>query len=92
MLSCKLVTGLTWTLLVNAYLPPSTLHHMRDLEEDLKRFKDPIFLGYLNMDLDESPRIQLVADLLVEYGIIDLVRHFCQRCRFRNLKTWSQVQ
>ena len=65
---------------------------MRDLEEDLKRFKDPIFLGYLNMDLDESPRIQIVAGLLAEYGIIDLVRHFRPRLRFRNLKTWSKVQ
>ena len=31
-------------------------------------------------------------DLLVEYGLIDLVYHFLQRSRFLNLKTWSQVR
>ena len=33
-----------------------------------------------------------MADLLVEYGLIDLVRHFRERRSFRNLKTWSQFQ
>ena len=31
-------------------------------------------------------------DLLAEYGIIDLVCHFRQRRRFRNLKNWYQVR
>ena len=45
------------------------------------------------MDLDKSrsPRIQQVADLLLEYSLIDLFRHFRQHHRFRNLKTWFQV-
>ena len=38
------------------------------------------------------PWIQLLVDLLVGYGLIDLVRHFRQRRRFRNLNTWSQVR
>ena len=70
------------------------IEHLPDLEEALKCFKEPIVLGDLNVDLDEarSPRSQRVADLLAEYGLIDLIRHFRQRRRFRNLKTWSQVR
>ena len=94
MVSYKLVSGLTWTPLVGAYLPPSTLEHLQDLEETLKSFKDPIILGDLNVELDEarSPRIKQVGDLIAEYGLIDLVCHFRQRRSFQNLKTWSQVR
>ena len=61
--SCKLFTGLTWTPLVSAYLPPSTLEQLPDMEEALKSGKDPIFHGDLNVELDKarSPRIQQVA-------------------------------
>ena len=52
--SCKLVTGIIRTPLVCAYLPPPILEHLPDLEEALKRFKYPIFLGYLNVDLDKT--------------------------------------
>ena len=90
----ELVTGIIRTPLVSAYLTPSTIKNPPDLEEALKRFKDPIILGDLNMDLNKarSPRSQLVADLLAEYGLIDLVWHFHQRRRFRNLKTWYQIR
>ena len=73
--SCKIVTGLNWTLFVGAYLPSSTLEHLPELEEALQRFKDPIVLGDLNMDLNEArnSQSQCVSDLLVEYGLIDLV-------------------
>ena len=53
---CEIATRLTRTPLVGTYLPPSTLYHLPDLEEALKRFKDPIFLGDLNMDLGEARR------------------------------------
>ena len=55
---------------------------------------DPIVLNDLNVDLNKarSPRSQQVVDLLMEYGLIDLVRHFCQHRQFWNLQTWSQVQ
>ena len=33
-----------------------------------------------------------MGDLLREYAIIDLVCHFRQHRRFRNLKTWYQVR
>ena len=75
MFSYKIVTGLTQTPLGGAYLPPSTLEHLPELEEALQRFKDPIVFGDLNMDLDKArtSRSQSVSDLLVEYGLIDLV-------------------
>ena len=70
------------------------LKHLPDLEEALKRFKAPIVLGDLNVYLENarSPQIQQVADLLTDYGLIDLVRLFRQQCRLRNLNTCSQVQ
>ena len=58
--SYKIVTGLNRTPLVGAYLPPSRLEHLTDMEEALKRFKEPIVLGDLNVKLDEKriPRSQ----------------------------------
>ena len=94
MASCELVIGLILTPFVGAYLPPSTIEHLPDQEEALKRFKYPIVLGDLNADLDEarSLQIQKMADLLAGYSLIDLFRHFRQFRRFWNLKNWSQVQ
>ena len=88
--SCNIVTGLTRTPLVGAYLPLSTLEHLPDLEEALQRFRGPIYLRGLNVDLYEARILhsQSVSDLLAEYGLIDLVRHFRQRFMFRDLKTW----
>ena len=58
--SCEIVTRLTWTPLVGAYLPPLTLEHLSELKEALQIFRDPIVLEDLNVELDEarSPRIQ----------------------------------
>ena len=94
MASCEIITGLTRTPLVGTYLPPSTVEHLPELEEVLQLFRDPIFLRDLNMDLNKSrrPQSQQVADLLTDYGIIYLVRHFRQSYRFHNLKTWSQFR
>ena len=84
MVSCEIITRLTQTPLVGAYLPPSTLEHLPDLEEVLQRFRGPIVLGGYNVDLDEvkSSRRQRVSDLFAEYGVIDLVRHLQQHLRF----------
>ena len=73
----NIITGLTRTPLVGVYLSSSMLDHLPDLEEALKRFKKPIVLGDLNVDLEEARilRSQRVADLFAEYGLIDLVRH-----------------
>ena len=45
---CKIVTRLTQTPLVGAYLPPSTLEHLPNLEEALRRSRDPIVYRDLN--------------------------------------------
>ena len=92
--SYEIITILTCTQLVGAYIPLSKLKHLPDLEEALKRFKEPIILGDLNVYPNEGriPRSQKVADLLAEYSLVDLARHFHQRRRLRYLKTWPQVQ
>ena len=94
MIRCKLVIGLTRTPLFGIYLPLSTLEQLPDLEDALKRFKDPIAFGDLNVDLDVAMilRIQQVVELLADHSLLKLVRHFRQRHRLRNLKTWSQVR
>ena len=78
MVSCDIITELNHTLLVGAYLPTLTLEHITDFKEALQRFRDPIFLGYLNVNFDEVriSRSQHVLDLLSECGLIDLVRNF----------------
>ena len=90
-LSCKIGTGHTRTLLVDAYLPPLTLEHLPDFKESLQYFKgmEPIIFGYLNVDLDKarSLRRQQVVDLPTDFGLIDLFRHLRQRHRFWDLKT-----
>ena len=66
MVICELVNGLVLTPLLGAYLPPSNIKHLPDLEEALKRFKESIILGDLNVYPNEGriPRSQKVADLL----------------------------
>ena len=94
--SCEIFTGPTWTTLVGAYLPHSTLEDLPDVNEVLQQFngRDPIVLGDLNMELENtrSSQSQRVADPLIEYGIIDLVQKFIQRQCFQYLKTWTQVK
>ena len=94
LVSCKIVTGFTRTQLVSAYLPLPKLKYLPDLEDSLKCYREPIVLGELNINLDQVriPHIQRVADLITDYSLVDLVRHFFQRRRFRHLKTLSQVQ
>ena len=60
----------------------------------LFQVQDPIMLVYLNMDLDESKktRSRLVADLMTEFGIINLMHHFRKRICFLHLKIWTQVR
>ena len=84
MVFCEMVTWHNHTLLIGMYLPPLMLEHLPDFKEALQQFKglDHILFGGFNMDLDNARnlRIQCMADLLSEYGLIDLVRHFQQFC------------
>ena len=51
-------------------------------------------LGDINVYLDgaQNPRSQLVANLMTEFGLVDLMHHFWQRIHFHHLKTWTQVR
>ena len=74
-------------------LPPlTTLAHPPDLKEI--QVQDPILMGDINVDLDEAqnPCSQLISDILTEFGLINLMRHFWKRRHFRQLKTWTQVR
>ena len=96
MVSCKIITRCIRIPLVVTYLTPLTLNHLPDLEEELQRFKGlgSIIIGDFNVDLDavQSSRSELLADLLMEFGLIDLIWHFRQCLRFLYLKTWAQFR
>ena len=66
-----------------------------DVEEALVRFREqyPIMMGYLNSDIgqEQNPQIQQVANLLMEFRLVDLLQHFCQRMKVHHLETWFQV-
>ena len=78
MVNFEVVAGSKQTPIVGAYLLTSTLEHLPDLEESLTRFRDqyPIVLGNLNSDIGEAHNhyIHKVADLLMEFGMVDLLR------------------
>ena len=56
MVSCEVVAGSKRTPLTGAYLPPSRLEHLPDLEEALTRFQYqyPIMLGDLNVNICQA--------------------------------------
>ena len=82
MLSCEFVSGGKRTLIVGAYPPPSTLEHLPNLEDAMDRLRDQdtIVLGYLNAEIgqDQIPLIQTVSDMLLEVGLLDLLRNLHQ--------------
>ena len=94
--SCKVITGTSCTMIVGAYLPTYTLAHLPYLEETLARLQGqyPIILGDINMDLDEDQNMlsQLIAYLLMEFGFIDLMHHFRKHLLCHHLTTWTQVR
>ena len=96
MVRCKLVAGDQQTTLIGEYLTPSTLDHLPDLEEALNRVpcKDPVVLGDLNTYIGHlrNTQHQQVADLLVYFGLMNLVGRSQQRLCYRNLQTWWRVR
>ena len=56
MASCENVKLIQQTPLIRAYLTPSNIYHIPDLEEVLNHFlwKDPIFMGDLNTDVGQT--------------------------------------
>ena len=91
----RVATHVKRTPTIYVYLPTSTLEHLTDLEEALTCFRDQytIVLGDLNADTNQSqnPCNQKVADLLIEFGMMDLLHKFWKCWRFQNVKMWSQV-
>ena len=53
MVVCEIVTGGIQMLVIGAYLPPSMLDRLPDLEEALNSFpdRDPILIVDLNADI-----------------------------------------
>ena len=75
------VTDRKRTPTISAYLLTSTVEHLPELGEALThlRHQYPIVLGDLRANIDQSqnPRKQQVADLLMEFVLMDLLHHFC---------------
>ena len=92
MVICEVVAGDQKTTFIGAYLPPSTLDHLPDLEEDLNCFpgRDTIVLGGMNVDIDclRNPRYQQVYNFLAYFGLVDLLFHFQQRLCYHHLQKW----
>ena len=95
MVSFEVFTSGKSTPLIGAYLPPSNLEHLPNLEESLtrSRYQDTIVLGDLNSNIGQAqnPISQQVADLLMGFSLVDLLHHFWQNWRFCHMKTWYQV-
>ena len=94
--SCKVVTHGRRTPIIGAYLPPSTLHQLPDLEESLTRFQDQdtIVLGdlYAKTSQAQNPRSQKVAAMILEFRLMELLRHIHQWWQLGHMKNWSQVR
>jgi exonuclease III len=95
-LSTVVVCGDHRIPLIGAYLPPSSLNSLPELIAALDRFagRDPILLGDLNVNLEDSTstRNRDVATVLASYGLLDMLPHFRQRKPFRhNCTWWKQV-
>ena len=74
--------------------PPYTLEHLLYLVEALKHFWDqnPIVLGELNANTQyQNPRNQQVAELLMEFGLVDL-RHHLRSAGGSIQEKWSQMR
>ena len=69
MVSCDIVSGSHCIPAIGAYLSPSTLDHLLDLEEALNRFpgREPVVLGDLNTNIGRltNPPDQQVADFFL---------------------------
>ena len=93
--SCKIVSRKQRTPLIGAYLPPTTLDHLPNLEEMISCFsgREPIILVKLNtyVGLLGNPQDQQVEDFLVSFGLVELRGHFRRRLWFWYMQMWWQV-
>ena len=93
---CEIVSGTKRIPLSRAYLTPSTIDHILDIDEALNHFqgRDPIVMGDLNADIGciRNPRNQQVAYFLASFVLSNLLSYLRQRLRFLHMKMWWQVQ
>ena len=82
--------------LIYEYLPPSTLEHLMDLEEALTRFRDqhPRVLAEPHADISQSQNTfsQKFDNLMMELGLMNLLRHFQKCWWFRHIKKWYKAR
>ena len=81
---------------MGAYLPPSSLHHLPDLEAALSRYPNLslMLFGDLNTDLTQLTITcsRTIAASLSACGLRDLLHDFRQRCPYRDYNTWHQLR
>ena len=79
MVSCKIVSGALRNPLIEAYLPPSIIYKLMDLEGAINRFpgREPIIMGDLNAYTGclYNPWNQWVEDFLAYFGLVNLIGH-----------------
>lgn len=95
-LSTIYVTGKKRIPIIGAYLPPTTLDHLTDLDMALDRFPDadPMILGDLNVNIHNpaTPRSHHVAAFIAAHGLFDLLPHFLQTSKYKDHTTWHQMR
>ena len=78
--SCEVITNGKRTLLIFTLLPHFTQENVRAFEDSLTCFwyQYSIVLGDLNTNIlqAQNPHIQQVAELLMDFGLMDLLHHF----------------
>ena len=93
--SWRIVYGFQRTLLILAYLSPSTLDHLLYPEEALNCFPgiEPIIVKYSITDVVwmQNPSNQQMAEFLALFGVVGLLVHFRQRLRFWYKQAWWRV-
>ena len=94
MVICEVVTVINRKLtpITSAYLLPSTLDNLPDLEEALTlfRYHNPVVLVGLSANIGQyhNPQSQQVYYLMMEFGMVNLLLHFRQLCWYQHMKTW----
>ena len=93
--SFQIKTGELRYSFVGAYIPPDDDETCEHIDQALRRFQSSkrlFLLGDLNMRF-ENPRDEReheILDVLMNYGLINLAKHFSQRKRWRAGWTWYQ--
>jgi exonuclease III len=96
-LSFQMVTGRDRYFVVGAYISPTDLTALADVDKAWKQCPKgckPMLLGDLNINLEypRNERDVAVAEQIVEMDLTDMSRQFCQRRRRRIRGRWTWRQ